>query len=389
MGQVNISLQDGQLGATLATADGVAGLVVTGKPDTGGYVLGTPILVTSLAALTTAGITQSANPFAYRQVKEFFQEAGTGAKLYLMLVAATQTVSQICDNTNPDGAKALLDHAGGAIRILGVLSDDSLVTVASTASGLNDDVLTARDNMAAMGAAYFAEQRPFRCLIGGTSYQGAPGTLASLMSGTTNNRTAILIGDTDTSYSNTGACVGLVLGRLATIPVMRKLSRVRTGPMSNSTAWLGAAALAAVPGDDVVIADNGFITWTTYPNVSGYYLSGDDTCSATTDDYHFLARGRVIDKAQILAYSVFVQEVDDEVPVAADGTIDTGFAAWLQQQITGMISGTMVANNECSGVDCFIDPAQNILATNQLRVVLKIRPVGYSTDIEISLGFEA
>ena len=48
----------------------------------------------------------------------------------------------------------------------------------------------------------------------------------------------------------------------------------------------------------------------------------------------------------------------------------------------------MTANKEISNVNCFIDPAQNILSTNQLNVVLKITPVGYASDIEISLGFQ-
>ena len=389
MGQVNISLQDGQLGATLTTADGVAGLVCTGNVDTGGYVLGTPVLITSLAGLATAGITQADNPFVYKHVAEFYQEAGTGAKLYLMAVANTLTVVDMCDSATEGGAIALLDYAAGAIKILGVLSDDTSVTVAGTTSGINDDVTTAATHMAVTAANYFAAEKPFRCIIGATSYQGTPGSLPVLNSGTANNRTALLLGDTNTTYSSVGAAVGLVLGRLAAIPVQRKLSRVRTGAMTNTAAYLGSATLESVPGDAATIAGKGFITWATYPNVSGYFISGDDTCSATTDDYHFLARGRVIDKAQTLAYAVFVQEVDDEVPVNADGTIDNSFAAWLQQQIIGQISNTMVANNECSGVDCFIDPAQNIVSTSQLNVVLKIRPVGYSDDIEISLGFEA
>ncbi len=108
---------------------------------------------------------------------------------------------------------------------------------------------------------------------------------------------------------------------------------------------------------------------------------------ATTDDYSFLARGRVIDKAHILAYTTFVQEVDDEVPVNADGTLDAGFCKWLSQQIINQINNTMTANKEISAVNCFIDPAQNILSTNELNVVLKLTPVGYATDIEINLGF--
>jgi hypothetical protein len=79
--------------------------------------------------------------------------------------------------------------------------------------------------------------------------------------------------------------------------------------------------------------------------------------------------------------------VDDEVPVTTDGTLEPGFCKWLSQQIENLINNTMTANREISSVKCFIDPEQNILSTNQLNVVIGIVPVGYATQIEISLGF--
>jgi hypothetical protein len=100
-----------------------------------------------------------------------------------------------------------------------------------------------------------------------------------------------------------------------------------------------------------------------------------------------LARGRVIDKAHTLAYGTFVQVVDDEVPINNDGTLDAGYCKWLSQQIVNQINNTMTARKEISSVRCFIDPNQNILATNTLHVALSIIPVGYATNIEITLGF--
>ncbi|NDC42011.1 MAG: hypothetical protein EBZ77_10755 [Chitinophagia bacterium] len=82
-----------------------------------------------------------------------------------------------------------------------------------------------------------------------------------------------------------------------------------------------------------------------------------------------------------------MQEVDDEVPVNDDGTLDAGFCKWLSGQIENQINNTMTANREISSVTCLIDPTQNILATNTLNVVLSIVPVGYATNIRISLGF--
>src|SRR3954462_2823491 len=120
MGSVNITLANGQLGATLQTNDGIAGKVLTGVTE-GIYTAGTPILITSMADVATAGITATGNAFAIKQLKEFYDQAGTGAQLFLMLVPATMTVAQMADNTNPNGAKKLLDYAAGKIKVLGLL----------------------------------------------------------------------------------------------------------------------------------------------------------------------------------------------------------------------------------------------------------------------------
>lgn len=391
MGTVNITLANGQLGATLQTADGVAGMLLTGVSESGGYTLDTPVLITSLAGLATAGITSTNNPFAYRQVKEFYDEARAGAQLYLMLAPATATIASLADHTNTAGAKKLLDFAAGRIKLLGIMTDDDAVATATGASvtvthGINEDVLTATTNLAVLAADFFALQQPFRAIVGGTSYNNTPADLPDLTAGTTNNRCAVLLGDTVTGSA---ACLGLAMGRLASVPVMRKISRVRTGSLSATAACLGTNAIEDVPGDAAVIATKGFITWCTYPNVAGYFFSGDDTCSTTSDDYHYLARGRVIDKAHMLAYATFVQEVDDEVPVNADGTLEAGFCKWLSRQIVNQVNNAMTSAREISGVECEIDPAQNILGTNQLSVVLRLLPVGYATNIEISLGFAA
>lgn len=389
MGSVNITLANGQLGASLQTNDGITGLVITGSTETGGYVVGTPILITSMSDLVAAGISATVNPFATRHVQEYYNQAGTGAQLYLMLVPPTTTVAQMADNTNSHSAKSMLDFAGGAIRVLGLLSDDAAIAAAGTTititNGLNADVYLAASNMSVMAQAYFSNEKPFRCIIGGTSYSGVASALTDETTGTANNRTAILIGDT---LSGSSASIGLLLGVISQLPVQRKISRVRNGPLTNNTAFLGSSSFESSGNDAETIAGKGFITFTTYPNLSGYYFSGDPMLTAASDDFGMLCRGRVIDKAHIIAYTTFVQEVDDEIAVNSDGTLDAGFCKWLSQQIVNQLNNTMTANKEVSSVLCYIDPAQNILSTNTLNVNLSITPVGYATNIDITLGFD-
>lgn len=387
MGNVNIALANGQLGTTLQTNDGISGLVVTGTTE-GSYTAGTPVLITSLSAAENEGITEDGNPFAWRQLREYYDQAGTGAQLYLMVVPPTMTVMQMADYNNANGAKKLLDYADGKIKVIGLVTDDVAVASAggpiTVTNGLNADVYTAVARMDDTANNYFAVHKPFRAVIGGTSYTGVPAELTDMTQGVTSNRTSILIGDTT---AGAGACVGLALGTIASIPVQRKISRVRSGPLATVSAFVGSTAIESAEGSLSLIAERGYVTFTKYANTSGYFFSGDPTCTSPTDDYAMLARGRVIDKAHILAYTTFVQVVDDEVPVNSDGTLDAGFCKWLSQQIVNQVNNTMTANKEISSVSCYIDPAQNILSTNNLNVVLSIIPVGYATRININLGF--
>jgi len=134
--------------------------------------------------------------------------------------------------------------------------------------------------------------------------------------------------------------------------------------------------------------DKGYIVVRTITGYSGYYFSDDPMAAKSNDDYRFMARGRVIDKAGILAYITYIEELHDEIIVNADGTLDAGQVKYLEGKIEELIDDTMIANREISGVTAYINPSQNVLSTNQTIVVLKLRPVGYNSDIIVELGFE-
>jgi hypothetical protein len=312
MGEVNVIIGNGNLGGLIQTADGIGGIVMTGVSESGGYTLGTPILVTSMTDVKTAGITAANNPFAIKQLQEFYNQAGTPANLYVMLVVNTMTVALMASNSNANGCVKLLNYAGGRIKVLGLVSDDTVVTVGTITASINPDCYTAVTNMAVTAAAYSALETPFRCIIGATSYNGTASQLTNMGSGTTNNYTGLLLGDT---VSGKGACVGLLLGVVSSIPVQRKISRVATGALTATNPYVGTVtALATGAGTMNNIAANGFITFTMYAQTSGWFFSEDVMCTASTDDYYFLARGRVIDKAHILTYVTYVQSVMMKYP---------------------------------------------------------------------------
>jgi hypothetical protein len=363
-------------------------MILTGADDTGGYTLGDPLLLTSLEDLDAAGITSDDNPFAYKEVKEFYDEAGKGASLYLMLVADTMSVAQMCDKTNSGGAIKLLNYAQGAICILGAMSDDVAYTAGggtvTTTTAINGACITAATNLKAMAADYFAAQTPFRGLIGATSYSGVAASLPNLLQGS-NNRVGFVLGDTVTG---SGAALGLALGRLAKLPVQRKMSRVLDGPLANTSAFLGTSTVEDARGTLQTILDKGFISWFLYPRKTGYFYNGDATNSPESDDYHQIARGRVIDKLQKIAYDTYIQEVDNEVATIAGGLPDPAWAKWLEQQVVAQGKLLMVESGECEEVVCEVPLTQNIVSTNKVSMRIGCGPVGYATFIDIELGYK-
>lgn len=376
MSGVNITVANGNLGKTFQTQDGVCGLVCTGV--TGG-LLNTPYRILSVADAVALGITDTAEPFAYKHIVEYYAEAGEGAVLYLLLRVETVTMAQIVDYAHASSARALLDFATEPICLLGVarnpIGEASVVT-----DFVRADVIAAITGSTTMISNYRNMYKPFRLIMEGRTdvTSNVPQDLKAM----TNNGVSVVLGGT----ANDGhASVGLALGRLARIPVQRNIGRVKDGTLPITDAYIGATLVDNFANLATAIA-KGYITLRNYVGRTGYYFSNDPTASLPTDDYTKLAHGRVIDKAYKLSYQVFLEEVNNEMLINADGTIPPEVCKALEGKIELTIRQAMA--NEMSSFDAFIDPAQNVIATNEVKITEQIIPVGYSETIDITLGFE-
>ncbi len=380
---VRILLQNGSLGGLLRFAAGVAGMIGTGVAVSGKIGIGDPRLIFSLVEAEALGITVADNPVAHRQVKEFYDEAGTGKDLYIMLVADTMNQTNMCDLTNANGIVKLLNYAAGRIRLWGSFFAPAGGYSLVTTNAVDADAYAAMLKAQATNVAYALAQTPCRSLVEGRAFTGVAANLTDITT-MAYNRVGMVIGGT---LNDLSASVGLALGRMAKDPVQRKISRVKSGPLNIATAFAGTVTVEQSTQLNLM-HDKGFIVLRTFPGFTGFYFSGDGTASPTTDDYHFLARGRVIDKAAVLAYATYVEELDDEIIINADGTLDAGQVKYLEAKIENQINGTMTANGEISSVKCTISLTQNVLSTNQMIVGLAIIPVGYLSAIDVLLGFD-
>ncbi len=402
---VKIDFANGAIGASEPMDDGVIGLVCTavavtqtvnGKTENV-FALNTPYLITKLDELVSKGITsgeEDANATLYKAVKEFYDEAPDGSKLWIMGVADTVTLADIVDKTK-DNAKKLLVAANGTIRTLAVKIKDKSAYTPTVTTGIDGTVRTAITNAQAL-AEWATETlfAPVMVLLEGRHYTGNAETLVSNPVNTgNNNRVGVVIGDT--VADSKGAAVGLLAGRIASIPVQRSVARVRTGSIVATTMYIGG--VAAELGNPETINDCGFICPRTFVGKGGYFWSDDKLAAEASDDYSLIPRRRVADKAYRITYSTLINEVAEEISVTDDGKISAPVVKAIQTAVESAIVNNMTSRGNLGndpsdpndmGVECYINPDQNIVATSRLDVQVRIKPHGYSKYINVSLGFK-
>ncbi len=390
--RIKINFENGAIGSVAPSADGVVGLVCTASTVVSGLQLNTTYTLRSIDELQNLGVTpksDDANAFLYKTVKEFFDEAGAGSELWLMCLPNTYGQSQVLDAEN-NYAKKLLFDANGRIRVLGVAVRPA--TESNITNALSEDSYTAIGKAQAL-AQYMTDIKfaPLVILIEGRAFNGKPAELKDLNE-MSNNRVGVLIGDTEANSK--GAAIGLLLGRVARVPVQRHIGRVSDGAIMADTLYVGA--LVPESSDIETIHNKGYIVFRTFVGKSGYFFTDDGLATSVTDDYKFIARRRTVDKAYRIAYNRLLSYVNSEIPLTTTGGIPPAFAKSIEGDVVASVIGEMLPDGNLGvdtsdptdkGVKCFVDYNQNIAATGRLNVVLQVKPYGYSKYIDVKLGF--
>lgn len=405
--KVSITLLNGQLGQVAPSVDGVAALLATGIAGSG-IALGESKKITSVADAEALGIdaaydtTNTTN--VHKCIVDFYKEAGTGSVLWIQIVAKTNLMAAMVTVTNTMLKKLIDDaaQAGDKVRIAAVTRVPDGAYVPTFTGQIDTDVVNALPLAQALANQCANEFRPLRIVLDGREFQGNTASLHDLKA-LTHNRVAVCL-FTDVSGSD-NAAVGLVLGRLAAIPVQRNIGRVKNDSIGThefvngvfaTTAPIQAAYLtgqatlvdALTPTQQDQVHDAGFIFARKYIAKSGYFFNDDPTATADTDDYNSIARGRVIDKALVITNEVYTDELLDDLRVDENGRIDAAVVKDYQGKIKKEIDAQMTLNDEISGCRVVIDPKQNVLSTNKVEVSLFIRPKFYSKEIAVTIGFE-
>lgn len=225
---------------------------------------------------------------------------------------------------------------------------------------------------------------PFRVLISGNAWNGSVSDLTDYTQSDYNKVSCLIGSETTEKY----AAIGLALGKITSVPVQRKIHRVKDGNVLDIIAYFTDGSTIDSRADQWdAIDDKGYIFFRTFAGRSGYYFSGDKTLTRATDDFRTLSNGFVMDKAMLIAYDALVEELSDEVLLSADGSIHPAIIKSWQTKVESNLNGAMVEKGELSAVKVFINPEQDVLRSGKVVINIQLLPVGYAELIEVNIGF--
>lgn len=413
LSNVNIILGNGNIGSVSMSDDGIAGLIVTGntvtetkkeegKPDVTvtKLELGKRYVLGSTDDLSKLGIDKENNPLAYKEVMAFYAQAGNGAELHLMVVAESvkektmegesevevdveTTLLTMCANEGTSPINMLIKGAGGRIRMIGINRNYTIKEGGE--SRLKEEMISAIELAQTVANKYAEQVWPVRVFLPAIGWTAEP--MYKPNDGSYNRVGLVLCSDgplaeNEKEYS---AAIGQVLGRAAGIPVHHSIARVRDGAIAVKGYLMDGQEPEQHSSLWNTLNDNGYIFYRTFIGKNGYYLNDDPMCVTTMDDYAYLNLGRVIDKAIIIAYKTYIEDLMDNVLIDEKGQLPTPICKSFEAAINRSVNTNM--GDEISSFSSYVNPAQDVLTTGRLDISCKIVPQAILREINVNLSF--
>lgn len=383
--KITFEYGNGALGQTISSADGLLCIAVCGAVGvTDTFVLAKYYSIRKLADLETLGVTAENNALLYQVVKHFYTLAADGTQVYIIGYPDTLKMSDVLNKNNPY-LKTVIESLNGQLRglIVTKVAEDEPTIV----DGLNSDISESMLNAQALGEwSKDARYAPIFTILDGLDFSGDAQELKDLKTHQY-NRVGVVIGTTEKGSANQS--VGLIAGRIASTSVENNIGRVADGSLNVLTMYAGDTPIELA--DTESIYNFSYMTFRTFTGTSGYYIADDLLATKETDDYNHLTALRTIDKAFRIAYAVLITQLLDKVQVKSDGTmLQPVIVSWQQvveNAITTNMTGELSDGNGDGGVQCYIDPTQDVLATSKINIELRVRPYAYARYINVLLGF--
>lgn len=384
---IKLQKLQGGLGRRTPSTDGHMALILnpTGNSIVDAAITngGKGLQLTSLSQAESLGLTQSASangatPF-YEHIAEFFRLAPEGT-LYLYLANISDSAVLTFLRLNP-----LIK--GFAVAGNSVFDTNQVFAIPYYQTSIID--------------ALAQENRLIDfCIIGLNSFtMDYSVDLTELAA----PQISVLVG---ASGSSTFAAAGAMLGMLAARKVNENVGSVaiqnppfeKRGMVdysltdNNHGLWLdakltGGESVSSLTKAQLTQLENfGYIFAASYEGYPGFFFNNSKTCISAASDYCFIENNRVWNKAARAIRTALLPEVKGVVKKnPTTGFIkSTTVSRWTG--IANKALEQMVADDEISGFEVFIDPSQTVNSTQPVKITAKVVADGIVHAFEVALG---
>lgn len=346
----------------------------------------------------TADFDKDNNVNVYRHVREFYRMAGEGIPLNFMVVAQTETLKTIAEDTAGDKLKRLLIDSDYKVHQLAIAlnpitdPENPIVHV----DGLAPDVFGSIP--LAQGTAEWAYDQfmPTHIFLEGYNLNGLSSVVPDLrdIDNVEATKVTLVIGqdwqyaETKTGNAQKFADVGTVLGVCAAAAINQNIGDNEAFNLMDSTksAWMVPGLSNHKTNKEVyaqlqTFEDKGYVFGIAYPGLAGIRINNDHVCAPIKIDAegnmneHTIAYGRVMDDCARQLRTAYLPKVKKTYPVNAQGKLPTGVRVALET-IGDNIFTDMTNAVEISSGKTTIDPESDLLLAKELKVSFDIQPTG-------------
>ena len=310
---------------------------------------------------------------AYYQIQEFFRMNPSG-DLYIMATTGT-SYEDVAGK-----AMDMQEKANGNIRQMAIIYSKAATFVATEAA------VTKAQTQAALA---YNDYMPFEVILEGKGFDA--NTASSLAGLNAENVSVVIAMDVEKAikYPNTAA-VGMALGAISRAKVSENIAWIEkfnlTGEGFAKAGFVGGAEIKTL-GTLSELNEKRYIFTKTHTGLPGVYFNDSHTCTTGTSDFAYVESNRTINKATRLLRAALLPKLASPVLVDIDGKLPQSVSKSFEGLCRAALEG-MVANQEVSAFDVYVDPKQNILATSELKVKAEITPIGTARKIMVDLGFK-
>lgn len=379
MGKITFNIGDGNLGRGLVGEEAVSGMLFLMRSEIYSGISGDFKFANKAAYLASALSGQ--DDFVDNQILDYFERVSATLYVKTMVVAQANGVTAI-----PDAIEQLLEYSGHTVyqlAITGTTDQYILFDAMTVENGVIDTVGSAI-------ASYVSKNVPVVAVVGplftdaevadagGYTFR-AEGRQGIVL--TTLQRT-VPADNFDITTDPITLALGTTLAEIAATPIGESIAYVKRHPMQDYIASEISTEISSGEDQARALAVEGVLAPIQYRGDVGIYLNGDVTLAPSTSDFAVLRNQRAINKGQRVLYRELLPEQDAKVLIdPATGQMAPEAIGELSA-IAERALVRMQQAEEISAYTVYIDPAQDVLATDTVVIEFSIIPYGAASNIK-------